>query len=158
MFHASITFSNTLGTTPGTAFNVAPVATVSGSVNQYGTTFPNASAGWSYDGIGGSNVLDLSSFFGVYVEGTAPSSYRGSDGTFETSTDPWTSYVQFDADLSGVAGVAGNTITDLGFDTDQGGASGPASTVTPEPASILLFATGLAAVGFVVPRRRRLKV
>lgn len=157
LYHASISFANTLGTVPGAAFSVSPTASVSSGVNQFGTTFPNAAAGWSYDGVGGSNVLDLSSFFGVYVEGTAPSPYRGSDGTFETTGAAWDSYVQFSADLNGVAGVNGNAITELGFDTDQGGASGIPTTVTPEPGSILLLATGLAGVGVVIPRRRRLK-
>jgi hypothetical protein len=157
LYHASIKFANNLGTVPGAAFSVSPVASVSSGVNQIGTTFPNAAAGWSYDGVGGTNILDLSSFFGVYIEGTAPSPYRGSDGTFETTGNVWDSYVQFNADLSGVSGVNGNTITELGFDTDQGGASGIPTTATPEPGSILLVATGLAGLGIIVPRRRRNK-
>jgi hypothetical protein len=157
LYHASISFANTLGSVPGAAFSVSPLASVSSGVNQIGTTFPNAAGGWSFDGVGGSNVLDLSSFFGVYIEGTAPSPYRGSDGTFETTGAVWDSYVQFSADLGGVPGVSGNTITELGFDTDQGGASGIPTTVTPEPGSILLVATGLAGLGIVIPRRRRNK-
>jgi hypothetical protein len=157
LYHSSISFANTLGSVPGAAFSVSPNASVSSGVNQIGATFPNAAAGWSFDGVGGSNVLELSSFFGVYVEGTAPSSYRGSDGTFETTGAVWDSYVQFSADLTGVAGVNGNTITELGFDTDQGGASGIPTTATPEPGSILLVATGLAGLALVIPRRRRNK-
>lgn len=161
LYSASIFFANNIGTTPGSALNAATTASTIGPVTSIGTTMPGGNSPWAASGIGATKRLDIASFFNVYIEGTAASPYRASpgdpdNGTWVTNGNAWDSFVQFNADLSGIAGVSGNTITELGFATDQGEVSGAATTVTPEPGSILLLATGLVGLA-IVPLRRRQK-
>ena len=68
LYSAKILFQSAIGTnlTFGSAFQRAPVATPQSGVTQYGSTFPDAGAGWSAGGLGGFNFLDLTSFANVF--------------------------------------------------------------------------------------------
>jgi hypothetical protein len=147
LFTTQVTFGGPLGAAPGVAFTQAANASLVGSVSAVGTTPSNA---WSYSGVGGSNVLDLSAFLNVFIEGPAPSPFRALPGDPDNGTWITTNgYVQFAADLSGVSGVNTGQIVGLEFCTQVD----CASVTTPEPATFVLVATGL--VGLAAVRRRR---
>jgi hypothetical protein len=146
LFSAQLIFASALASaTPGLAYQTPATAALIGTVISIGTTSPS---GWFYDGVGGSNELDLTSFFNVDIEGTAASPFRAApgdvdDGTWVTSDG----FVEFSADLRSVSGVAGGQIVALGFCTDQ------SCAVTPEPSTLTLLATAFA--GLAIVRRRR---
>jgi len=147
LFTTQVFFGSPLdAATPGTAFTRTANASLVGNVSAVGTTPPNA---WSFSGVGGSNVLDLSSFLNVFIEGPAPSPFRALPGDPDNGTWITTNgFVQFSADLSSVSGVNSGFVG-LGFCTDVN----CASVTTPEPSTFVLLATGL--VGVAVVRRRR---
>jgi len=151
LFSTQLFFASPLAAaTPGAAFTRQASAQLGGGASAVGTTPPNA---WSYTGVGGSNILDLASFFNVFIEGAAASPFRASPGDPDNGTWITTNgFVQFGADLSGVSGISGQ-IVGLGFCTNVDCASGTA-IVTPEPTTFVLLATGLAGVA-VVRRRRK---
>lgn len=142
LFHVAIGFANNLTT------NASPAAS---DAAMNGTTTLGTVGGWYFGSQSGVNVLDLSSFFNAYIEGSAVSSYR-----YPVSLGTWVTggsndFVEFNGDLSGIGGVSGNSIKTLGFETEYGYVEG---TATPEPASFVLFGTGLAALGLRLRRRR----
>ena len=151
LFSTQLIFANPLAAaTPGAAFTRQATAQLGGAASAVGTTPATA---WSFTGVGGSNILDLASFFNVFIEGAAPSPFRALPGDPDAGT--WITnngFVQFAADLSGVSGVNTGQIVGLGFCTDVACASGNA-VVTPEPTTFVLLGTGLVA--FAVVRRRR---
>jgi subtilisin family serine protease len=150
LFTTQITFADPLGGTPGMAFTRTATASLIGNVSSLGATPLNA---WSFGGIGGSNVLDLSSFFNVYIEGTAPSPFRAGPGDLDNGT--WVTnngFVQFAADLGGIGGINNARFTGIGFCTDVGCSS--TTTAAPEPSTLLLLATGCIALGIAWRRRR----
>jgi hypothetical protein len=155
LFSAQLIFTSALNPgTPGSAFSNTATASLSGGVAAIGATPANS---WSFTGLGGSNVLDLNTFFSVFIEGDAASGYRAGAGDTENGT--WitsSGYVEFTADLSGVIGANGsNNITGLSFCTDVDCASGPAVEATPEPGTLILLATGMAGMLALGWRRRR---
>jgi len=151
LYQAQLIFSSALGATLGSDYNVAANSQTQGSVASIGTTNPG---GWAFNTVGGTFELDLSSFFNVYVEGAAASSFRALPGDPNAGTWVTTKngYVEFTADLSSIAGINGANLTGLGFCTDAGCVNGDA-VVTPEPATLALCATGF--IGLVAVRRRR---
>ena len=151
LFSTQLLFANPLAAaTPGVAFTRQATAQLGGATTAVGTTPANA---WSFSGVGGLSVLDLSSFFNVFIEGAAASPFRASPGDPDSGT--WITnngFVQFSADLTGISGING-PIVGLGFCTDVNCVSGT-PVVTPEPSTFVLLGTGLLCIA-VVRRRRR---
>jgi hypothetical protein len=135
----------------GDAFGAGAVANRVGAGATLGTIEPGG--GWSYSTVGGSTILDLISFFDVFIEGSAVSPYRndGVGGTWVTTGD---GSVEFVGNVGGIPGVVGNQLRGLGFCTDVGCVEG-AAAVVPEPATMTLLATGIAGLAGVARRRRR---
>lgn len=155
LYSAQLIFADALAPAgpPGTTFSAATTALPVGIVGSIGNTLAN---GWSYNAVAGSNILDLASFFNVYVEGTAASPFRAlagdpNNGTWVTKNG----FVEFTGDISGIAGVAGGQVTGLGFCTQVDCISGAAVVATPEPATMTLLATGMAGVAALRRRRKR---
>jgi hypothetical protein len=133
LFTTHVTFAGPLGGAPGTSFTRTANASLVGNVSAVGTTPANA---WSYTGVGGSSILDLSSFLNVFIEGPAPSAFRAAPGDPDNGTWITTNgYVQFAADLSGVNGAK------TARSSEALHAGGCASVTTPEPATFVLLAT-----------------
>jgi hypothetical protein len=147
LFSAELFFTNALAPANlGTAFSRVAAAAPNGATMSIGMIPPDA---WFFSGVGGSNELDLAAFRNVFIEGLAPSPFRAAPGDPDNGT--WVTgdggFVEFSADLSSIPGVNNGQIAAVGFCTDQG------CVVTPEPATLTLFATGLLSL--VAVRRRR---
>jgi hypothetical protein len=162
LFHAFVGFANALGNIATGPFSGTAAVTTSGPVQVIGNTAPAGTPTVTFSGGGGSTAVDFFSSVLVTIEGSSPSPFRASpgstsSGTFVTLGAPGESYVQFTADLTGVSGISGNSIDLIGFETSEGIAFTTVTAVvaTPEPSSMVLLASGLLGLGFVVPRRRR---